>query len=220
MKELKKVRLFFSQLKDNRILSVYVYGSILNKNFSKKSDLDLFIILKNSKKPIQTIKSIIKVIKNVKTKRKIYWDIVFEDESKMLYFKKSNIIQYYIIANEGLCIYGKDILKNVHFDLNRYYECVVWIAQKIRHEILNKKTVRFWALKLRRDVMYSILSLQYLEGKKRIMQKYSKKLEKKHPSLKGFQILLNKKQRLETLWYYIESLRVILEQKKGIKFVD
>jgi len=217
--ELESIERFFSRLEEDKLLSVYLYGSSLEK-LSENSDIDLFIILKNSTNPIENINSVIKTIKKMPTKRKIDWDIVFENELNLFYFKKNNIIQYYTVANQGSCVYGKDFLKDLKFDLAKYYECILGTTQRVRHELLNKKSVRFWARKLRRDVLYGILALNYLNGKKRISFKDLKMIEKTYPQLKGCQILLNKKQQLRTLWYYLESLRVILENKMVVDSGD
>lgn len=106
----------------------------------------------------------------------------------------------------------------IDFEFDKYYESVVGVSQKIRHELLNKKSNGFWARKLRRDVAYGILGLLYLEGKTKVNFTNLSQIEKKYPSLVGCSSLINKKQKLSALWYYSENLRVILEQIRGVKY--
>lgn len=220
-KVLGKIKKFFKHgFWDSDVSSIYVYGSILQKSFSEKSDVDLFIILKKTVSPFETINKVIAKIKKIEISRIIDWDFVFEPEVKLCYFKRSAIGQYYQIAKHGICVYGKPILAKTKFSLKKFYEATVWVAQKARHEYLNNKDTKFWAKKLRRDVLYSILRLNFLSSPREPSYKDIPEIVSKYPHLAGCEKLINPQIDLKTIWIYSEKLRVTVESLQKLNEDD
>ncbi len=201
--------------KNHHVLSVYLYGSLVIGRATKKSDLDLFIILKNCITPVQVIKKLIRGIKMAKVNRKIDFDICFEEEAKNFLHRGKIIHQYITIGRTGRCIYGRPILKNVQLDVKEFYVSIASFAQQLRHEEINK----FGEVSVqsaRKKVLFALGSLAYLEESRRQFHPLENVefVFAKYPSVRRYKKSISQKSvSLATLWEIVEELRIILERK-------
>ncbi len=212
---IEKIRKFF--IKDRLIISAYVYGSFLTNQFnSKKSDVDILIICRDTDRPelfLKRIKSIHKKISELK----LDINVVFYSE----FIKRWHIYRaptYFIgIKHRNKLICGKDILSTIddkEVSVDDIYKRVVDLAQGSRGVYINGKDPDFWVNLYSRWLKISLLEVLFLTGELDLSYDSGlNKISKTFPELKSFKLLLAQKQEMEIINKLAEKLRVFMEKK-------
>ena len=136
----KKIRRILSL---NKIKALYIYGSYIRNDKSKKSDIDLLGIIN---------KDIINFIKN----RSELFDLTFITQDEIINGAHASFNSFYYInlIFSSVHLYGKDILLKLfskYPDYNSAVFRVQCIMQRIRNILINnikKKEEKFWFSKL------------------------------------------------------------------------
>lgn len=203
--------------KHPRVVSVYVYGSAGTKRIHAKSDLDLFIILKDGPNPTKAVQGLVSDVKKLGLGMPLDLDICFESEAKHFLHRGSAQYQYFTVGRIGRLVYGKPSLKTVGFGMKQFYLSVATLSQKIRHEVVNKFG-EYAPEHFRKDVIFKCGSLAYEDPVRRRFHP-AENLDyvfKKYPLLGRLRgIVTSKQSTLEELWIVAETLRVLVEKKIG-----
>jgi len=209
---LKSVVKEFKEIKE--IISLYVYGSVLTKNFNpKRSDIDLLFIVKDIQNPES-------FINETKSKLKQFHDfkldanIVFLSEFK----KRWHIYRppsYFIgIKHRSRLIYGKDLIKQVkdsEMTVDLVYKRIVDLAQSSRGIYLNSKEARFWKKKYVRWLKIAVLEILFLvDGLDLDFQSGLRKIKLIHPELFFLDILNKNKISMKEVNKIAEKLRLFI----------
>jgi len=153
---------------NENIISIFVYGSIMTKDFNEKSsDVNIAIVVKNMS--IVTLKSLMDIIKKG-LKKKINVPLFLTPE----YVKKSldTFPMEFLTMNDTKCIlYGDDILETIQInkeDLRKECEYqlkgkILTIRQAFLEQSLNKKNLEIFmkrSLKALMPVFQNVLRLK------------------------------------------------------------
>jgi len=196
------------------IISLYVYGSVLTKDFNpKRSDIDLLFIVKDIQDPelfINETKGKLKQFHDFKLDA----NIVFLSEFK----KRWHIYRppsYFIgIKYRSKLIYGKDLIKQVkdsEMTIDLVYKRIVDLAQSSRGIYLNSKEAKFWKKKYIRWLKIAVLEVLFLADDLDLnFQSGLKKIKLIYPELFFLDILNKNKISMKEVNKVAEKLRLFI----------
>jgi len=212
---LKSIVKEFEEIKE--IISLYIYGSVLTKDFDpKKSDIDLLFIVKDIQNPelfINKIKDKLRKFQNFKPDA----NIVFLSEFK----KRWHIYRppsYFIgIKYKNKLIYGKDLIQQVRDDeitADLVYKRIIDLAQSSRSIYLNNKEVEFWKKKYIKWLKVAVLEILFLSDVFDMnFQSGLKKIKSIYPELSFLDALNKDNISMKKINEITEKLRVFVFNK-------
>lgn len=198
--------------KYKEITSAYLYGSVLTKNFSSQSDIDVLFILEDTITPNE----ILEAIKNSRSccdQLRLDINVVFYDE----FLRRWHIYRppsYFIgIKKQHKLLWGKDLFREVSDELEPLdvYKRIIDLAQGSRAIYLNDKSVDFWSKKYIKWLRVSVLEVLYLYGSFDLnFTSGSAKLLKKKPELEVINSLKADTLSIQEINKISETLRVFI----------
>ena len=199
------------------IISLYVYGSVLTKDFNqKRSDIDLLFIVKDIQNPksfIDEIKSKLKQFHDFKLDA----NIVFLSEFKERWHIYRPPSYFIGIKHRSKLIYGKDLIKQVkdnEMTVDLVYKRIVDLAQSSRGIYLNNKEVRFWKKKYIKWLKIAVLEFLFLIDDLDLnFQSGLKKIKLIYPELFFLDILNKDKISMKEINDVTEKLRLFILNK-------
>ncbi|MDD3160204.1 MAG: nucleotidyltransferase domain-containing protein [Candidatus ainarchaeum sp.] len=161
---------FLNELKKIQgIISIYLYGSILNPNFDYlKKDIDILIIA-NEKNQLKLIKKIEKIKNKYSLILILDLGIRFTTEIDKFININRPPTAYFGIAHKNKLVFGKDYLekiKNIKIMPKDIFIRVCNLAQGCRGIYLSKdeKNSSFWINYQRKWLIVAFLEVLYLDG--------------------------------------------------------
>jgi predicted nucleotidyltransferase len=216
-----KLDKFLNELKKVQgIISIYLYGSILNANFDySKSDVDILIIAKEEQQ-LKLIKKIEKIKNEYKPLLKLDLGIRFTTEIDRFININRPPTAYFGIAHKNKLVFGEDYLKkikNIEILPKDIFIRVCNLAQGCRGIYLSKeeKDSSFWINYQRKWLIVAFLEVLYLDGIFELNKENGLRLFIKtaHASKKILNLLDYKKTDLLLIFESSEWLREYLLEK-------
>ena len=201
--------------KHSAIVSVYIYGSLGTARAHQKSDIDMFIIVKDHRDPVKIVNALVSDVKALNLGRGLDFDICFESEAKHFLHRGSAQSQYLTIGRTGKLIHGKPVLEKIPFDFREFYLSIASLSQKIRHEVVNQFG-EYGPHHFRKDLLFRIGSLAYEKSERRKQHPIDnvKFVLRQYPSLRKHRdVIFSDHPSLEQQWEVAETLRKIVERK-------
>ncbi len=198
------------------IISAYIYGSVLTKNFSQNSDIDVLFIVEDTYEP-NIILEKIKEIRDTITDFKLDLNIVFLEEFKKRWHIYRPPTYFYWIKQRNKLIWGKqNLIKEIRADeitAESLLKRAVDLAQSSRSVYLNNKEADFWVNKYKRWIRTLICEIHYLDNKLETdYKKCVKNIVKKYPKYNMLKIVMEDNITMKQITSVAEELIYLIRK--------